>query len=354
MAPDMLTKIAVDAMGGDNAPIAEVEGALIAAREHEVGVVLVGPEERIVPELERHGYKYHPKTRRVYNAAHAKRLPVEVVNATEFITMDEPVANAVRRKKDSSIRVAARLVRDGKCHGLVSAGNTGAVMATSKLVIGTLPAVDRPALSAVFPTLGDHGCVLLDVGANAECKPGQLREFAIMGSIYSRTILGVSNPRVGLMSIGEEEVKGNELTKEAAKLLKQAPINFIGNVEGRDIYTGEVDVIVCDGFTGNVILKTSEGLITAIMGLLRTELGQTVLTQAGALLSRGAFQSVKKRLDYSEFGGAPLLGTRQIVVICHGRSNAKAIKNAIRVAKEFYESKLNELIEDNISEIEPE
>jgi glycerol-3-phosphate acyltransferase PlsX len=206
-------------------------------------------------------------------------------------------------------------------------------------------------LSAVFPTLGDHGCVLLDVGANAECKPEQLREFAVMGSIYSRQILGVRKPKVGLMSIGEEEVKGNPLTKEAAKLLREAPVNFIGNVEGRDIYTGEVDVIVCDGFTGNVILKTSEGLIAAIMGLLKTELGQTIVTQAGALLSRPAFQSVKKRLDYSEFGGAPLLGTKQIVVICHGSSNGKAIKNAIRVAREFYEAKLNEHIENDINEL---
>ena len=344
----MLTKIAVDAMGGDHAPIAEVEGAIQAALELHVGVTLVGQEERIVPELERLGYKYHPKSRRVYSTQPAKRLPIEIVHATEFITMDEPVANAVRRKKDSSIRVAARLVRDGKAHGLVSAGNTGAVMATSKLVIGTLPSVDRPALSAVFPTLGEHGCVLLDVGANAECKPEQLRQFAVMGSIYSNQILNVKNPKVGLMSIGEEEIKGNELTKETGKLLRETPINYIGNVEGRDIYTGGVDVIVCDGFTGNVILKTSEGLISAIMGLLKSELGQTIVTQAGALLSRPAFVSVKKRLDYSEFGGAPLLGTKQVVVICHGGSNAKAIKNAIRVAKEFYEARLNERIEQRI------
>ena len=195
-----------------------------------------------------------------------------------------------------------------------------------------------------------HG-VLLDVGANAECKPEQLREFAIMGALYSRAILGVRTPKVGLMSIGEEEAKGNPLTKEAAKLLRDAPVNFVGNVEGRDIYTGEVDVIVCDGFTGNVILKTSEGLIAAIMGLLKTELGQTIVTQAGALLSRPAFLSLKKRFDYSEFGGAPLLGTKQIVVICHGRSNAKAIKNAIRVAKEFYEARLNERIETDINEL---
>ena len=348
----MLTRIAVDAMGGDLAPIAEVEGAIQAVLELHVGVTLVGLEERIVPELERLGYKYHPKSRRVYSTQPAKRLPIEIVHASEFITMDEPVANAVRRKKDSSIRVAARLVRDGKANGLVSAGNTGAVMATSKLVIGTLPSVDRPALSAVFPTLGEHGCVLLDVGANAECKPEQLRQFAVMGSIYSNQILNVKNPKVGLMSIGEEEIKGNELTKETGKLLRETALNYIGNVEGRDIYTGGVDVIVCDGFTGNVILKTSEGLISAIMGLLKSELGQTIITQAGALLSCPAFISVKKRLDYSEFGGAPLLGTKQVVVICHGGSNAKAIKNAIRVAREFYEARLNERIEQRIQEFD--
>ena len=348
----MLTRIAVDAMGGDLAPIAEVEGAIQAVLELHVGVTLVGLEERIVPELERLGYKYHPKSRRVYSTQPAKRLPIEIVHASEFITMDEPVANAVRRKKDSSIRVAARLVRDGKANGLVSAGNTGAVMATSKLVIGTLPSVDRPALSAVFPTLGDHGCVLLDVGANAECKPEQLRQFAVMGAIYSNQILNVKNPKVGLMSLGEEEIKGNELTKETGKLLRETALNYIGNVEGRDIYTGGVDVIVCDGFTGNVILKTSEGLISAIMGLLKSELGQTIITQAGALLSRPAFISLKKRLDYSEFGGAPLLGTKQVVVICHGGSNAKAIKNAIRVAKEFYEARLNERIEQRIKEFD--
>jgi glycerol-3-phosphate acyltransferase PlsX len=336
----MLTKIAVDAMGGDYAPASEVEGALQAAQDLRVGVILVGRKEQIYAELQRHGY--HPPV---------GHLPIEVVQASEVITMDEPVANAVRRKRDSSIRVAARLVRDGQAQGLVSAGNTGAAMATSKLVLGTLPSVDRPALAAVVPTLKGNGTVLIDVGANSECKPEQLKQFAIMGSIYSRSILGVRSPKVGLMSIGEEEAKGTDLTKETARLLKSAPIRFIGNVEGRDIYTGEVDVIVSDGFTGNVILKTSEGLIEAVMGLLKTELGQTILTQVGAILSRTAFRSVKKRLDYSEFGGAPLLGTKQICVICHGRSNAKAIRNAIRVAKEFCEGRINERIESELSEL---
>jgi len=337
----MLTTIAVDAMGGDNAPAVEVEGAIAAARDLRARILLVGQEEHIRAELARQGV---PSPR-------AQRLHIEIVNASEVISMHDPVAQSVRRKRDSSIRVAARLVREGKAHGLVSAGNTGAVMATAKLVLGTLPSVDRPALAGIFPTLKGQGTVLLDVGANAECKPEHLEQFAIMGSIYSRSILGVRSPKVGLMSIGEEDVKGNELTKETLNLLKDAPINFIGNVEGRDIFTGDVDVIVCDGFTGNVILKTSEGLVEAIMGLLKTELGQTVLTQTGAILSRQAFRSVKKRLDYSEFGGAPLLGCKQITLICHGSSTPKAIRNAIRIAKEFYKAELSDRIESELSEL---
>jgi len=338
----MLTTIAVDAMGGDYAPAMEVEGAVAAARDFRARILLVGREEIIREELMRQGV---PNPRK-------QRLHIEIVNATEVIRMDDPVAQSVRRKRDSSIRVAARLVREGKAQGLVSAGNTGAVMATAKLVLGTLPSVDRPALAGIFPTLKGKGTVLLDVGANAECKPEHLKQFAIMGSIYSRSILGVRNPKVGLMSIGEEDVKGNELTKDTLNLMKSAPINFVGNVEGRDIFTGEIDVIVSDGFTGNVILKTSEGLVEAIMSLLKTELGQTMLTQIGAVLSLNAFRSVKKRLDYSEFGGAPLLGCKQICVICHGSSSGKAIRNAIRVAKEFYKGKLSERIENELSEIE--
>lgn len=335
----MLTTIAVDAMGGDNAPAVEIEGAIQAARDLRVRVLLVGQEEVIRAELVRQGIENPRK----------HRLHLEIIHASEIITMHESVANAVRRKRDSSIRVAARLVREGKAQGLVSAGNTGAVMMTAKLVLGTLPSVDRPALAGIFPTLKGNGTVLLDVGANAECKPEHLKQFAVMGSVYSRHILGVRNPKVGLMSIGEEDVKGNDLTKETLRLLREASINFIGNVEGRDIFTGDVDVIVCDGFTGNVILKTSEGLVEAIMTLLRSELGQTYLTQAGALLSRTAFRSVKKRLDYSELGGAPLLGAKQLAVICHGSSTPKAIRNAIRIAKEFYKGNLNQSIEEELS-----
>lgn len=337
----MLTTIAVDAMGGDNAPAIEVEGAIQAASELRARILLVGQEEVLRAELARQGV---PDPRKA-------RLHIQIVNATEVIGMNDNVAQAVRRKRDSSIRVAAKLVREGKAHGLVSAGNTGAVMATAKLVLGTLPAVDRLALAGIFPTLKGNGTILLDVGANAECKPEHLKQFAIMGSLYSKMILGVRHPKIGLMSIGEEDIKGNDLTKETLNLLKSTPINFIGNVEGRDIFTGDVDVIVSDGFTGNVILKTSEGLVEAIMSLLKTELGQTLATQIGAVLSINAFRAVKKRLDYSEFGGAPLLGCKQICVICHGSSSVKAIRNAIRVAKEFHQGKIGERIEQELTEL---
>jgi glycerol-3-phosphate acyltransferase PlsX len=335
----MLTTIAVDAMGGDNAPAVEVEGAIQAARDLRARILLVGQEDVVRAELARQGVD-NPRRH---------RLHIEVVHASEVITMDEPVATAVRRKKDSSIRVAAKLVRDGKAQGLVSAGNTGAVMVTAKMVLGTLPSVDRPALAAIFPVVKGNGTVLLDVGANAECKPEHLKQFAVMGAVFARAILNVPHPRVGVMSIGEEDIKGNDLTKETFALLRQAPVNFVGNVEGRDIFTGDVDVIVSDGFTGNVTLKTAEGLAHAIMTLLREELNQTYVTQAGALLARQAFQNVKKRMDYSELGGAPLLGAKELTVICHGSSTPKAIRNAIRLAKEFHKLKLNDRIEQELS-----
>jgi glycerol-3-phosphate acyltransferase PlsX len=262
--------------------------------------------------------------------------------------MDDPVAQAVRRKKNSSIRVAAKLVRDGQAQALVSAGNTGAVMMTSKLVIGALPEVDRPALATVLPTLTGRGTVILDVGANAECKPQHLFEFAVMGTLYSSAIVGARNPRVGLLSIGEEEVKGNDLTKEAFKMLKSSPLNFIGNVEGRNMYTGEADVIVCDGFTGNVALKVSEGVFEFIMRLLKDELRASLKTKAGAMLTRSAFRNFKQKLDYAEYGGAPLLGIKGVTVICHGSSNAKAIRNAIAVARDYCVGEVNSKIEAHL------
>jgi glycerol-3-phosphate acyltransferase PlsX len=324
----MLT-IAVDAMGGDFAPASEVEGALQAVRELDVNVILVGQTERVQNELDKHRHN------RALGREDWDSSRIEIVDAQEVITMSDEVAKAYRRKRNSSIRVAAEVVRDGKAQALVSAGNTGAAMMAATLVIKTLPQVDRAALATVFPNLTGVGCVVLDVGANAECKPKHLLEFAVMGSLYSNVILGVRQPRVGVLSIGEEEEKGNDLTKEAAKLLKNSPLNFIGNVEGRDVFNGQVDVVVCDGFTGNVVLKTSEGLFEFIYTLLKKEFSATLQTKAGALLTRPAMKNFKKRLNYEEFGGVPLLGVRGVTVICHGRSTPKAIYNAIAVARNY-------------------
>ena len=329
-------KIAVDAMGGDQAPAVEIEGAVQAASQFGIPVVLVGQKDRIQPLLEKHD---------------TAGISIEVVHASEVITMEDSAATAARKKKDSSIRVAARLMRDGNVAGVVSAGNTGAVMATVKMVLGTLHVVDRPALSTVLPTQKAKPAILLDVGANVDCKPHHLEQFAVMGDIYSRTIFGIRRPRVGLLSIGEEDSKGNELTKEAFKSLKQAPINFIGNVEGRDIFKGEIDVIVCDGFTGNVALKLSEGLIETFATMLRQELEKTIAAKVGYILAERAFRAFRRRLDYSEYGGAPLLGINGITIVCHGRSNVNAIKNAVRVAHDFCKHNVNQVIETEFTKL---
>jgi len=326
-----MVTIALDAMGGDHFPRPEVEGALQAVKAFEVRVILAGREEVIRKELDRHpGWD---------------SLSIEIKHASEQITMEDSAGKAVRSKKDSSIRVASRLVRDGIAQGFVSAGNTGAVMATAKMVQGMLPGVDRPALASAFPTLSGKAAVMIDVGANVDCTPKMLAQFAVMGNAYSRVIFRTPRPRVGLLSIGEEEHKGNALTHEAQPLLKTLKhLNFIGNVEGRDVYTGVADVIVCDGFVGNVALKVSEGLADVIRQLLKQSLKASITRQVGAYLAQGAFNEFKRRVDYSEYGGAPLLGLNGICVICHGRSNAKAIRNAIRVGKEFAEGKINERI----------
>ena len=329
-----MIKIAVDGMGSDNAPYSEVEGSVEAAKAYDVHVILVGNESVLAPILQKNAGGVH--------------LPVEIQNATQVIAMDESPVMALRKKRDSSIRVAAKLVRDKKASGLVSAGNTGAVMATSKMVLGAVPGVDRPALAAILPTLSGHA-VLLDVGANVACKPHHLVQFAVMGHLFSKKIIGVTSPRVGLMSVGEEETKGNDLTKEVHQTLKKLHFNFIGNVEGRDIYNGRADVIVCDGFTGNVALKTSEGLIEAVLKLLKDELSSNLQAKLGAFLSQQSFKRLKKRLDYSEYGGAPLLGLRGVSIICHGRSSSNAIKNAIRVAKEFAENQMNNKLESELN-----
>lgn len=330
-----MVKIAVDAMGSDHSPQSEVEGAVQAARSLAVGVILVGKESLLAPILKEKG---------------AEGLQVEIRNATQVVAMDEHPVAALRKKRDSSIRVAAELVRDGFASGLVSAGNTGAVMAISKTVIGVVEGVDRPALAAVVPTLTGHA-VLLDVGANVACKPHHLVQFAVMGHLFCKQIVGVSSPRVGLMSVGEEEIKGNELTREVHKTLKNTSLNFIGNVEGRDIYNGRADVIVCDGFTGNVALKTSEGLVDAVLRLLKEELSSNLQAKLGALLSQQSFKRLKKRLDYSEYGGAPLIGLKGVTIICHGRSSPNAIKNAVRVAMEFSVNNVNAKLEAEVGHL---
>jgi len=329
-----MTTIALDAMGGDHAPKAEVAGAVLAAREFGVRVLLVGQQQAVKDELALHK---------------AAGLQLEIVHAPEVITMRDSPLLAYKRKKGSSVHTAAKLVRDGQADALVSAGNTGAVMAVAHLTLGTLSAVDRPALAAPFPTTKGKVSVMIDVGANVDSKPVHLEQFAVMGEIYYRVIFGTRRPRVALLSIGEEEMKGNELTREAHNRLKKMPLNFVGNVEGRDVFAGDVDVIVCDGFIGNVALKISEGLVEYFTQSLRTALNKDLRTKMGALLSRPAFKGFKERLDYAEYGGAPLLGVRGVTVIGHGRSNANAVKNAIRVAAELARSRVNEKIEAELA-----
>src|ERR1700691_4898325 len=356
----MPSVIALDAMGSDRAPKPEIEGAIHAARNYGMRVLLIGPEATVKAELER-----HPA---------ASRLPIEVVHASEFITMQDKAVQAVRAKRDSSMRVGLRLVREGRAAGFVTAGNTGAAMATAKMVLGALHGVDRPALAAVFPTAPGTAAILLDVGANVDCKPHNLEQFAVMGEIYFRSMFGQSafgqstvaqstfarstlgaarRPRVGLLSIGEEETKGNQLTRESFQLLKRLPLNFVGNVEGRDLFNGHVDVIVADGFVGNVALKISEGVANLVRTVLKESLKTTITRQVGYLFSRSDFSDFKKRLDHTEYGGAPLLGLKGVCIITHGSSNANAIKNAVRVAAEFSERRINESIEQGLAALRP-
>ena len=330
-----LTDIALDSMGSDKAPDPEIKGAIQACRQLPVRVHLVGPEDRLRAAL--------------HDATGGKELPIVIVPAAEWITMDEKAATAIRKKPGSTMRVGLRLVKDKKVAGFLTAGNTGAAMALAKMVLGPLPGVDRPSLSALLPTSTGSRCVLLDVGANVDCKPHNLEQFAVMGEMYARSVLKIPRPRVGLLSIGEEEGKGNDLTRESFSLLKQLSFNFIGNVEGRDIYNGRADVVVCDGFVGNVALKTSEGLARLVRDLLRQSLNSTVTAQVGALLSRKAFNDFKKRLDYSEYGGAPLLGIRGVCIVNHGSSNDRAIYNGIRVTAEFAQAGVNQQLEQEFA-----
>ena len=329
-----MISIAVDAMGGDHAPSAVVDGAVAAARHLAVQIALVGPTAVIASALAQ-----HPDW---------SSLAIEIVEAPDVIAMTESPAAALRRKPGASIRVAADLVAQTRAGALVSAGHTGATVMAAYGSFGTIPGVDRPALAASIPTLA-RPAVLVDAGANVGCRPHHLLQFAVMGSVCARIAFGTDRPRVGLLSIGEEETKGNDLTRDAHRLLKASPVNFIGNVEGREIYSGAADVIVCDGFTGNVVLKTSEGLVETVEALLGDELRGTFSSQVGYLLSRRAFRRFRRRVDYSEYGGAPLLGVAGLAIIGHGRSSAKAIRNAIAMAYRFATSDFIPRVEQEIA-----
>ena len=326
----MPPEIVVDAMGSDHAPESEIQGAIAACRKLDVAVLLVGPEDRIRPRLDA--------------ALAGERLPISVLHAPEWISMDDKVAQVLRSKPNSSMRLGLKRVREGSSAGFFTAGNTGAAMATAKMVLGMLPGVDRPALATVLPTTAGPS-LLLDVGANVDSDPENLVQFALMGNIYAREVLGIASPRLGLLSIGEEDSKGNAQTRETLPLLRAEPtLRFVGNVEGRDLFNGHADVVVCDGFVGNVALKASEGLAKLVSSSLKESLRSTVTSQLGALLSQNAFKSFKKRLDYTEYGGAPLLGVRGACIIGHGSSDANAILNGIRVTAEFAHARVNDAI----------
>ncbi len=330
-----MIKIAVDAMGGDFAPHAVVAGSVQASKEFGVGIILVGIEQMILPELKKHLL--------------AKSLPIEIKNASQVVDMLDSPVTVFRRKKDSSIRVANELVNSGEAVAVISAGHTGAAMTTSFLVLGHLEGVERPAIAVTMPTLRGK-TVLLDAGANVDCKPNHLLQFAIMGAIFAKYALHNPNPIVGLLSIGEEETKGNELTKEAFKLMTETSLNFAGNIEGKDMMAGKADVVVCDGFTGNIVLKISEAVADTIGTILREHVGGSVIQRIGYMLMRPAFRVLKRKMDYAEYGGAPLLGINGISIISHGRSSDRAIKNAIRVAAELARGEVNKHIQKDIAD----
>lgn len=323
-------RIVVDAMGGDGAPAVEVEGVAEALRDElDAEIVLVGDEARIRPLLEEHGLAQEP------------RLFVE--HAPDVIEMGEDPARQVRRMKGASISVATRMLKEGRADGLVSAGNTGAVVASSLLTLGRIQGVRRPGIATFLPS-PTGGAVLLDVGANSDCTPQHLLQFGVMGSIYAKRVMGRENPKVGLLNIGEESSKGNKLMQTTYPLLEASHLNFVGNIEGRDVFHGGADVVVCDGFVGNVVLKFSESVIHLITKLIREEIGNDLRNRLGALLMRPVFRSLSRQLNYEEYGGAPLLGVNGVVIIAHGSSTAKAIKNAIHVAIRFVQEQINDHI----------
>lgn len=327
-------KIAVDAMGGDHGPTPNIEGAVQAAAELGIEVVLVGDEVQLNEHISRLGVR-DPR--------------VTIHHAAQVVEMHESPTQVARKKRDSSIWVATELVKSGEAQAVVSAGNTGASMVASFFLLGVIKGVERPAIATSLPTLTGTA-IMLDVGANVDCEASHLMQFALMGNVYGKHLFGKSNPRIGLLSIGEEDTKGNEVTKEAFALLKAGPINFIGNVEGRDVYSGAADVIVCDGFIGNVALKISEGVADTIKKLLMKEIAGSRLGRLAYLFVAAPLMRLRRKIDYAEFGGAPLLGVNGVCMICHGRSSAKAIKNAIARAKGLAESRLHELIQKDIED----
>jgi phosphate acyltransferase len=326
--------IAIDAMGGDYAPRHVVDGALAAVRHFDLGVQLVGKKPMLEAEVARH--------------PDLNRARVKITEAAEVVEMEEAPAAALRRKPNASVKIAAESVARGEASALFSAGHTGATVMAAHGAFGMLPGVDRPALAATVPTR-HRPAILLDVGASAECRPHHLLQFAVMGSVYARVIFGVPSPAVGLLSTGEEATKGNELTREAHRLLKGSPVTFIGNIEARDVYNGDADVIVCDGFTGNVALKISEGLVDVVEDLLREELSSTITMRVGSLLTRRALRRFRRRVDYSEYGGAPLLGVSGVTIVGHGRSSARAVRNAVAMAYRFSADHFIERIEREIA-----
>jgi glycerol-3-phosphate acyltransferase PlsX len=325
--------IAVDAMGGDHAPRAVVEGAFAAATQDEIPVLLVGQEELVRQELARLG---DPCRR------------IEVVHAEEVVGMDEPATAPLRRKRRSSIRIACDLVGKGRAQAVVSAGNTGAVMTAAMKAMGTIPGVDRPALAAILPSRSGR-TVLLDVGANVSTKPHHLRQFAVMGHLYAQQVLGTPRPRVGLLSVGEEEGKGTDLTREVFRVLKETGLNFVGNVEGRDLFAGTVDVVVCDGFVGNVVLKASEALAQMVREMIEEEIRSSLRTRVGAALVMPALRGLKRRTDPNQFGAAPLLGVQGGCFVGHGRSSATGVRNAIKRAAEFCAHEVHEKIREQMA-----
>ncbi len=331
--------LAVDAMGGDNAPRATVEGAVAAAVDFGLDLLLVGRRRELEPILSATSYR---------------GSRIDLVEAEEVVGFDEPSTTALRRKPRASIRIGAELVRDGRAEGFFTAGHTGAAMVTARSVLGVVEGIDRPALGAVLPGLGRRR-LLLDVGANVSCRVEHYREFALMGHFYAQEVLGISRPKIGLLSVGEEEEKGTGTTREVFGLLRKSGLNFVGNCEGRDVYGGnvDVDVIVTDGFTGNVVLKTSESLARLVEAALKQEITRSLQASMGFLLTRDAFRAFKKRLDYTEYGGAPLLGVKGAVVIGHGSSNAHAVRNGIKALQEYARRRIPEKIRAKARELAP-